>query len=153
MTTHRVAVLVACALVLTGCARVSESRFNPFNWFGGSRSEERVATVQERSDPRPLVARITALRVERTPSGAIIRATGVPPTQGWYAGELVPEADGPVGGVLAYRFRAAPPLESARVSTQQSRELVVAVSVSSITLADTRVIRVIGAGNALVSRR
>lgn len=153
MNSRALVIVVAGALALSGCARVGESRLNPFNWFGGGSEEERVVTVQEVSDPRPLVAEVTTLVVERTPSGAIIRATGLPPQQGWYSGALVPETDGPVNGVLAYRFRAFPPREATRVSTRQSRELSVAVSVSTVMLADTRLIQVIGARNVRSVRR
>ena len=147
MTSRTVVILIAGALALSGCARVSESRLNPFNWFGGSREEARVETVQEYSDPRPLVSQVTSLVVERTPTGAIIRATGLPPQQGWYDAGLVAETDGPVNGVLSYRFHAFPPRERTRVSTPQSRELSVAVAVSGTMLAETRVIRVVGARN------
>ncbi len=138
---------------LTACSTVRESRINPFNWFGRSEKEDTVAPIEERGDPRPLVAEVTSLDIERTPTGAIIRATGLPPDQGWYAGALVPETDGPVDGVLAYRFRAVPPAERTRVSTRQSRELSVAVAVSNITLSETRVVRVIGARNSRTARR
>ncbi len=83
MTSRTLIILVASVLVLSGCARVSESRFNPFNWFGSSADEETVATIGESADPRPLVAEVTSLVVERTPTGAIVRATGLPPDQGW----------------------------------------------------------------------
>lgn len=153
MASRRYFILGTGSLMLGGCARVSESRFNPFNWFGRDSEEDTVAPIEERGDPRPLVAEVTSLDIERTPTGAIIRATGLPPDQGWYAGALVPETDGPVDGVLAYRFRAVPPGERTRVSTRQSRELSVAVAVSNITLSETRVVRVIGARNSRTARR
>ena len=153
MSSRTITVFLVCAVVLSGCARVSESRFNPFNWFGGGNEEERVAVAEDTADPRPLVAEVTSLAVERTPTGAIIRATGLPPRQGWHTGELVPDTDGPVGGVLSYRFRAVPPFEPTRVSTERSRELSVAVAISQITLSETRVIQVIGARNVRTTRR
>ena len=153
MPLRTLTIFLTLAVVLSGCARVSESRLNPFNWFGGSSEEESVAAAEEPSDPRPLVADVTSLVVEQIPTGAIIRATGVPPQQGWHGGELVPDTDGPVDGVLSYRFRAVPPFEPTRVSTVRSRELSVAVSISQIMLADTRVIRVIGARNVRTVRR
>ncbi len=154
MSLRSLSIFLALALLLSGCARVSESRFNPFNWFGGSSSEEsRVAVPEESRDPRPLVADVTSLAVERTPTGAIIRATGLPPQQGWHGAELVLDGDGPVDGVLTYRFRAIPPFAQTRVSTVRSRELSVATSISQITLAETRVIRVIAARNVRTVRR
>ena len=56
-------------------------------------------------------------------------------------------AAGPVDGVLSYRFRAVPPREATRVSTVRSRELSVGRAISRSVLAETRVIRVIGARN------
>lgn len=152
MTSRTVVILLVGALTVSGCARISESRLNPFNWFGGS-EEQRVETVEVVRDPRPLVDQVTSLAIERTPTGAIIRAVGLPPTQGWYDAALVSDTDGPVDGVLSYRFRAFPPVERTRVSTRQSRELSVARSISTTELAATSAIRVIGARNVLTTRR
>ena len=61
-------------------------------------------------DPRPLIGEVTALVAEPTPGGVIIRATGLPPTQGFWdavllpdSPELIPDED----GVLGFDFRAA----------------------------------------------
>ena len=153
MASRRLFILGTGSLMMTACARVSESRLNPLNWFGRDSEEEKVDTIEERGDPRPLVAEVTSLVIEPTPTGAIIRATGLPPDQGWYAGSLVPETDGPVDGILAYRFRAVPPAERTRVSTRQSRELSVGAAISTIVLSETRVVRVIGARNIRTVRR
>ncbi|MEM6385115.1 MAG: hypothetical protein AAF718_02645 [Pseudomonadota bacterium] len=138
---------------LTACGRVAESRLNPFNWFGSSEPEAATSVVVVETDPRPRIAQVTSLRIEPTPTGAIVRATGVPPTQGWYAAALVPETDGPVNGEMVYVFRAVPPLDTDRVSSAASRELSVAQSLSAQELAATRLVRVIGAQNALSARR
>ena len=152
---NRVIVLgMAVLLGLSGCARVAESRLNPFNWFGGAETETATAAPAEiDTDPRPRVAQVTSLTIEPTPTGAIVRATGLPPTQGWFAAALVPETDEPVNGEMVYVFRALPPEEAQRVSTVQSRELSVARSLSQQDLAATRLVRVVGAQNALVARR
>ncbi|MEM9425558.1 MAG: hypothetical protein AAGA06_02550 [Pseudomonadota bacterium] len=153
MTARGLILALALATGLAGCARVAESRLNPFNWFGGSESEEAAAPAAVETDPRPRVAQVTSLTIEPTPTGAIVRATGLPPTQGWYAAALVPETDGPVNGEMVYTLRAVPPLEREPVSTVQSRELSVARALSALDLAETRVVRVIGANNVLVTRR
>ena len=156
MTRQAAILTLAMAVMLSGCG-FGQSRLNPFNWFGASPETETLEPVflQERKDRRPLVSQVTALEVERTPGGAIIRATGLPPAQGWYGAELVNEdRDGqPIDGVLTYSFRSIPPHEPTRVSTVQSRELTVAVFVSDITLAATREIRVTGALNSRATRR
>jgi hypothetical protein len=143
------------ALLLAGCGRVRESRFNPFNWFGRSREENigSVAPVVDRRDPRPLVDQVTSLVIEPTSTGAIVRATGLPPMQGWHSAALVAETDEPVNGVMVYSFRAVPPDAPTRVSTPQSRELSVARRLSAATLARTQTVRVVAARNARVARR
>ena len=145
---------LATALVLTGCARVSESRLNPFNWFGGSDTEESVSPVEVvETDPRPRVAQITALAVERTPTGAIVRATALPPSQGWHSAALVPVNDTPINGVMTYVFRAIPPETPQPAATARSREITAARALSVQQLALIRSVRVEGALNARTVRR
>jgi len=140
---------------LAGCSQIGASRLNPFNWFGSDEAETAADVVVEVRDIRPLVAEITQLSVERTPGGAIIRATGLPPHQGWYAAELVRETPegGSADGTLVYSLRAVPPREVVRVSSVQSRELTVALHLTDLELAQVRVIRVTGARNARSVRR
>ncbi|MBM9593040.1 hypothetical protein JM664_00755 [Rhodobacteraceae bacterium MCCB 386] len=138
---------------VAGCARIGRSRLNPVNWFGRAERVETVAApVQGVSDPRPLVPQVTNLTVERNPGGAIVRATGLPPVQGWHGAALVPVPNAGQG-VLAYQFRALPPAGPTRVSTERSRELVVAVFLTDQALAGVREIQVSGATNALAARR
>ncbi|NBC88973.1 MAG: hypothetical protein GVX90_05720 [Alphaproteobacteria bacterium] len=151
--------LLAAALLLAGCA----SRFNPLNWFGGS-EERRVAAeapadTARPADPRPLVARISSLSVDRVPGGALVTAAGVPPTQGWFEAELLPTArdiDGapvPEDGVMTFRFVAVPPAGTRRVGTPASREVTAGTFLSDQTLAPVRRIAVQGAENRRVSSR
>lgn len=153
MTTRLTILALAVVIGLGGCARVSESRLNPFNWFGNSEEEPVVVADVEDEDPRPRVAQITSLRIEETPTGAIVRATGLPPTQGYFDAQLVPASDAPVNGTFVFVFRAEPPSGPRRVSTVQSRELVAARAISTQELAALRVVRVEGATNALTARR
>lgn len=156
MNRRAIILTLGTGLVLSGCG-FGQSRLNPFNWFRSDPAEETMEPVylRERRDSRPLVAQVTELSVERTPGGAIIRATGLPPRQGWYDADLVNEdRDGrPINGELIYSFRARPPIGPTRVSTAQSRELTVAVFVSNTVLASTRSIRVTGALNSRAARR
>ncbi len=153
--------LIAAVLILgtaVGCGRVAESRLNPFNWFGASTAAPTLAPeggfAVADADQRKMVDQITALRIERTPGGAIIRATGLPQEQGFYDGELVSLTDGePVNGVLEYQFRIRPPLQRTRVSTTQSREVIVGLFLSNQKLADVREIRVVAQRNARAARR
>ena len=148
--------LLGLPLVLASCG-ISETRLNPFNWFGGDRETTTAQAVQivERTDPRPLVAEITQLVIERTPGGAIVRASDLPPAQGWHGAALVAEnPDGePLNGVLFYSMRALPPDAPTRVSTRQSRELTAAIFISDTLLARVRAIQVTGVQNSRIARR
>lgn len=155
MTPRTLIVTTLLIASLAGCSRISESRFNPFNWFGSDSNETLAPVDVETRDPRPLVAEITQLEIERTPGGAIVRATGLPPQQGWFAPELIRETpEGtPPDGVLSYSFRAVPPPQATRVSTRQSRELTAAVYLTDLDLTQVRTIRVTGASNSRAARR
>jgi hypothetical protein len=142
------------ALTLTACGRIRDSRINPFNWFGRSEATQVAVVPGEVIDPRGLVEQVTELEIAREPGGAIVRATGLPPTQGYWSADLVAENGGePVDGVMTYRFVVFPPVTRKPVSTQQSRELTAATYLSNIKLASIRQIVVVGASNSRSSRR
>jgi hypothetical protein len=90
--------------------------------------------------------------VEPIPGGAVVRARGVTPTQGWWDAELVAR-DVDEKGVLVYEFRLVPPTGQTDVNTQQSREIDVAIYISDVKLAAVREIVVQGARNARSVRR
>ncbi|NSX56263.1 hypothetical protein [Parasulfitobacter algicola] len=139
---------------LAGCATVRESRVNPFNWFGNAQ-EETLQAAPERAttqDRRPMVSQIVSIEIDRTPGGAILRAVGLPPTQGYFAGDLV-RVQNTDPGVLTYEFRIIPPRGTQRTSTQQSREVVVALFITDQDLQRASAIRVIGQLNAQSLRR
>lgn len=151
MTRPLIAAL-ALTMLLSACAPIS--RLNPLTWFGGARSEPAPEGLVRATDARPLVAEVTALTVERTSTGAIVRAEGLNPTQGWWDAELVPQTSlRPIDGVVVYEFRIAPPVEPARISTPQSRTVTVATTLSPAELAAVREIVVLGAGNQRRVRR
>lgn len=148
----RAGVLAAMAAVLlvAGCATVRDSRLNPMNWFG--RSTEARALAAAPYEGRLPVQTVTELHVEPATGGAIIRAKGVPPTQGWFEGELVlePSQD---PAELAYRFVLRRPVEPQRAGSALSREVTVATFVSDFKLEEVRNITVSGADNARSTRR
>ncbi|MFV2052968.1 hypothetical protein [Aliiroseovarius sp. YM-037] len=154
MKTPIIALSIA-ALLLSACG----SRLNPFNWFGRGQQEETLTVGADGEaaprDARPLVSQVIDLQIDRTPGGAIIRAVGLPPTQGFFNAELIAEnRERPdENGVLTYSFRLAEPFDFQRVSTQQSREVVVAREVSNIKLQGVRSIRVLGSQTSRISRR
>lgn len=167
-------ILLISTLTLTACGAVRDSRVNPFNWFGQSRSEP----VQAREQTNPLIPersggllrglrerdaqylgrpfeQVTDLTIERVPGGAIIRATGLAARQGYYAVQLTPanEDELPVDGVLTYRLEGVRPSKNTSVGTTPTREVIAARRLTDQDLSGVRSIRVEGALNALVSRR
>lgn len=147
---------LATCLVLTACggSASSLSSANPFNWFGGKdRAAEASTEAQKPADPRHLMPQVVDLQSEPASGGIILRATGLPPVQGWSRGELVAmNAGQAVEGVLSYEFRALPPTDFQTQSTPQSREVIVATFLNNGQLAGVRNIRVLGAQASLSVR-
>jgi hypothetical protein len=149
-----VTLTVLCLVLLAGCG-LRDSRLNPFNWFGGSQPAQLEPLVPTAApDQRALVADVIDMQVDQLPGGAILRATGRAPTQGYWQAELVlrsgPDQD-PTAPI--YDFRVFPPVTPAAVSTSQSREVTVALYLSDIDLAGVQSITVQGAANARSTRR
>lgn len=151
---RRVLLALGVATVVASCGRIRESRLNPFNWFGGARRREKVedAAPATPQDPRALVAEVVSLQVDPYGAGAIVRATGLPPTQGWWDAELVAR---PIDedGVLVYDFRVFPPVTDTPEGAPMTREITVAASISTVKLDQISEIVVQGQSNALSSRR
>lgn len=144
---------LTAVMVLTSCGAIRESRLNPLNWFGGSREAQADEFgVPVKVEARPLVAQVLSMSIEPTPYGAIVRATGLSPTQGFHDAELVAR---PVdeNGVLVYDFRLMPPPEPRPAGAQRTREVTVAAHLSKIRLEGIREIVVQGAENVRASRR
>jgi hypothetical protein len=149
----RTLLVALCAgLVVTGCARISESRLNPFNWFGGAQGERRFELPAEAADDRALAPEVLDLTVEPYSGGALVKAVAQTPDQGWWDAELVArplDAD----GVLVYDLRMFPPVTATPVGPNTSRQVTVAAAISSVMLERVTKIVVQGEGNALSSGR
>ncbi|MCF1708374.1 hypothetical protein L0V05_06020 [Tabrizicola sp. J26] len=144
---------LALILAVSACGSSQARWYNPFSWWGNSEevAGSYSALPSAADDPRPLVAQVTSMAVESTTEGVIVRATGLPATQGYWDGALL--TDGPIDGKLTYRFVLVPPPEPKRVSTERSREVTVGAFIGNIELQDVREIIVQGANNARSSRR
>ncbi|MGC1496102.1 MAG: hypothetical protein WA790_09850 [Sulfitobacter sp.] len=167
-------ILLISTLTLTACGAVRESKVNPFNWFGQSRSE----AIQTKKNTNPLIPeksggifaglraqdavydgrpfeQVTNLTIERIPGGAIVRATGLAARQGYYEVQLTAanEDELPVDGVLTYRLEGVRPGFNTNVGTKPTREVTAARRLTDQELRGVRSIRVEGQLNALVSRR
>jgi hypothetical protein len=154
----RVSLLAGLVMVmtLTACgSAVRESRYNPRNWFGGaSNTEPTLGPTSAYTDNRALVPQVTDLVVDRAAGGAIVRATGLAPTQGWWDAELVPETTGiPLDGVMRYRFVIAQPESPQRQGAPRSRQIVVAAVIQNRVLDFVDRIEVVGAQNTRSTRR
>jgi hypothetical protein len=138
----RLTLALTVVLALAACS----TRLNPLNWFGGDR-EERIAVVETEVevDPRMLVSEVVSMSVDAVPQGAIIRATGLPPTQGHWAADLV-EVER-TESALVFEFRLLPPPTQTRQGPPQSREIITGTQLSNFELAGIRTITVIGAQN------
>jgi hypothetical protein len=140
-------------VTLAGCGAIRDSRLNPLNWFGRSAPVEKVVVdTGPKEDPRPLVETVLDMKVEAFPGGAIVRATGLTPTQGWWEAELV-ELPVDENGVLVLEFRLLPPVTQTDVNTPRSRQVTVGTSFSDIKLASITRIVVQGKTNARASAR
>jgi len=162
----------ASTLLLSACG-FSDSRINPMNWFGPSRS----VAVDAQAGDNPLIPQrrglfakrraevdtyegrpfeqITDLTIEPVPGGAIVRATGLAARQGIYAVRLTPANvdELPVNGVLTYRLEGVRPAKATRQGGTATREVIAARRLTEQALRGVREIRVEGQLNALVSRR
>ena len=153
-TVKRSAKPILTAMVVTLILSACSTRLNPLNWFGRDRSET-VSTVVDPNvtrDGRRFVSQVTELAVDATPNGAIVRAVGLPATQGYWDAELVRVASQDPSAVI-YEFRVVPPFERRRQSTQQSREIIAGAELSNAALRGVRSISVVGAGNRRTVRR
>ncbi|EBA17623.1 lipoprotein, putative [Roseobacter sp. SK209-2-6] len=157
-------------LAVSSCG-FRDSRVNPLNWFGKSRSVEVASTSTEATNPlipvtdriglfaraeaedkSVLAKEILALKVEPTPAGAIIHATALGARQGAHKLALrAIETEDP--SVLEYEFRVIYPESATQTGSTHSRTLNVAVTLSKQDLRGTKLIRVKGSSNIRETRR
>ncbi len=151
-----VVALLAVSLTVSSCGSIRQSRFNPRNWFGHSQEGARpdLGPVSNVVDHRPLVPQVTGLTIERTSSGALVRAEAVMPGAGWWDPELVAENYGrPHDGVLTFRFVAAAPRQPIAESSAAARTIVAVHALTQAQLDTTAEIVVTGETNSRRARR
>lgn len=141
-------ITLCAALAVSGCARLRDSKVNPTNWFDITYREKRFELPKESVDQRVLAPQVLDMVLEDYTGGLIVRAKARLPSQGWWDGELVPR---PIDedGVLVFDFRIFPPVTETPVGPDQSREITVAASISSIKAATIRKVVVQAEGNSL----
>lgn len=167
-----VTLLLVGSLVLASCGW-RDSRLNPGNWFGRSRSvavepAEAKATnpllpkqtkgMFSRPEPEDLsvpITTVTTLRADVTPTGAIIYAEGVAQRTGAHKVELrdITTPEDKADRKMVLSFRVVYPEDATIEGTEFSRTIHAAHSVTKDDLADLRLIRVEGERNAQEIRR
>lgn len=147
---------LALVLVLGGCGWVGGSRLNPMNWFS-QKSEESIAPAggwDRKNDRRALVPAVTEVEMLRTPEGALLRASAMMGTQGWWDVELRALNDErPIGDALVYEFVAAAPLSPRPAGSEASRLVTAGVKITNARLDGVRRVVVRGGQNAREVRR
>lgn len=108
--------------------------------------------AEDRSVP---IANIADMRIDPTPSGAIVNVTGIANRQGAFDAELrlSRSEEDEKNGVLSYTFFVTYPETPTPQGSERSRTINQAISLSNQDLERVRLIRVVGQQNARESRR
>lgn len=151
--------LTLCAMLgLSACGglgAVRDSRLNPMNWFGASQPEApSLGPTSDVIDNRPLVPQVSSLSIERTSSGAIVRAEAVMPSAGWWDAELVADNQGRAAdGVLTLRFVAAAPRAPVTGTNELARTITAVYTLRQAQLDTVAEVVVTGETNSRRARR
>ena len=158
--------LLIATLVLTGCGRLGDSRWNPLNWGGGApaRTLEPEGGYGQTSDERPAIPQITSARWEPLNEGRLLVVTGFAPVQGYSSVALVTARPQPgdrvspdEDGVLRLRLVGVPPLPDSPAARLPARpgvdEITTALALSSVQLARITAVEISSAGNVVTLRR
>jgi hypothetical protein len=131
-------------LTLAGCGK---GNLNPLHWFKARKGAE-VQAYAPPVDPRGLIEKVISLQIDPARTGVLVRATGLPPTQGFWDAALVAQpSDG--SGHLVFEFRIFPPTVPNAAGTKSSREITAVASVTKFQLDGVTSIEVKGAQNAM----
>ena len=109
----------------------------------------------EAPDPSVRIATVDSLTVERTPTGAIVVATGTATRQGAFDAALRNPSGEPQveNGVLLLEFIVTYPPQATSVGPAQTRQVRAAASLTTQTLRQIRAVRVIAMENSREARR
>lgn len=149
----RTAAVLATTGLLAACGGGGDGRgssLNPFTWLQREPEVETLMPldIEEITDPRPLVTEISDVALVAAPGGAILRAVGLPATEGYFDADLVVDPDRSTPGLMTLQFRAAEPLEPAPIGTAATRAITAATFLSNQTLAGLTRIDVLGAASS-----
>ena len=148
-------VMIISLTACSGGGSSSVSSLNPFNWFGGGRNADTApASIAPRRgytivpDTRGLISAIASVSIDRTPRGAIVRATGTPNAPGYYDADLV-VVPSTSANELSFEFRVRGPAKA----TGRASPIVAATYLTNSQLISVRRIRVISQTNSVTARR
>lgn len=156
---NRLIAALAVLVLISGCARVAESRFNPFNWFGSSEAADTLippgAEWGEETETAVDIPDVTAMSVDRMPGGAIVTAEGVTLTQGFWDAELVEVTDLVDVGrdTVVLDFKVERPYRRHPAGAQPTRTVSAGLFLSDAKLRGVTRIVVRGANTQRVARR
>lgn len=168
MRIRTLATLACAMLVLAGCGRMSESRWNPLGWFGGSSEPATLAPEGgypvALNDGRLPLARVASAKWEPLYEGRILVVTGLAASKGWWDVALVTEQPMPRGriradanGVLRLRLVGIPPqpdtFAAANPPNPASDTITVGMTLSDAALSGLREVVITGVGNAITLRK
>lgn len=156
--------LLIATMVLVGCGRLGDSRWNPLSWGSAPtptlEPEDGYAQI---SDTRPLIPQITAARWEPLNEGRLLVVNGFAPVRGYSSVALVtarpqpgnrlaPDAD----GVLRLRLVGVPPAPgsaAALPSRPGVDEIAAAMAISSVQLSRIAAVEITSGSNVVTLRR
>ena len=157
----------AFLLTLSSCGEIDAGELTPllnnldvFDLLGRDDETEAATEASAEPTPRPLVnpnqlttitdsrnlvQSVDSLTFDPSSSGAIVRATGTAPSQGYFNAQLV--NGGISNGVLTLHFRAQAPAGGRPEGSARSRQISAAYVLSTADLATIRSVRVESATN------
>lgn len=166
-------------VTLTGCANLPDIQFDPLEILGitlpGTTPEQDAEAAQDPaavedtaadpavqppvepsqpalvSDSRSLVESVESVVIDQTPTGAIVRASGTAPAQGYFNAQLI--SLGTQNGVLTLELRAQAPAGTPVQGSARSRLIAAAYVIETNDLLSVRSIRVQSATNVRTSGR
>ena len=136
------ALILTTAVLLAGCGQGS----------GVAQSASAPDAAPPDLDVSTLAQTVTRLETAQTPSGLIVSAIALPPTQGFWDAALEPIDDGDPT-TRAYAFRLLPPVDAEGAGAPPTREVLAGTYISNQDLDGAATITVRGRANVLATRR
>ncbi len=114
-----------------------------------------LETRKEVEDLRELLPTVKDVVVDRFHGGAIVRATATAANVGYHNVHLAPVNGGlpDENGVVTFEFKGELPAVGVAPTTERSREIIAANSISAKIIPSVRTVRVVAAQNEISVRK